>query len=85
MAGPHPMRGALDAPLAADGVPLPARDADGRLRSPCICVCTMDAASGLCRGCLRRIDEIAGWGSASDAAKADIWRALVQRRRAGAA
>ena len=29
--------------------------------SPCIKVCVLDRASGLCRGCLRTIDEVAGW------------------------
>ena len=29
--------------------------------SPCISVCRMDAASGLCEGCLRTLDEIAAW------------------------
>jgi uncharacterized protein len=32
--------------------------------SPCINVCEMDQKSGLCRGCLRTIDEIVAWGSA---------------------
>ncbi|MCE4556618.1 DUF1289 domain-containing protein [Roseateles cellulosilyticus] len=34
------------------------------VRSPCVNVCVMDAASGWCRGCARRLDEIAGWGTA---------------------
>ena len=29
--------------------------------SPCIGVCTLDPATSLCRGCLRSIEEIAGW------------------------
>ena len=29
--------------------------------SPCINVCRMDAASGLCEGCARTLAEIAGW------------------------
>ena len=48
--------------------------------SPCIDVCRMDPASGLCEGCLRTIDEIAGWGSASDARKRLILAAIAQRR-----
>ena len=31
------------------------------VKSPCISVCTMDEASGLCLGCYRTIDEIQGW------------------------
>ena len=35
------------------------------IASPCINVCQMDPASGLCRGCFRTLDEIAQWGSYS--------------------
>ena len=38
-------------------------DSAGVLPSPCISVCRMDPASGLCQGCLRTIDEIVAWGS----------------------
>jgi predicted Fe-S protein YdhL (DUF1289 family) len=31
------------------------------LETPCIDVCDMDGASGLCLGCGRTIDEIASW------------------------
>jgi uncharacterized protein len=41
--------------------------------SPCINVCRMDAATGLCEGCLRTIGEIAGWSKLDDAAKLAIW------------
>lgn len=49
--------------------------------SPCINVCSMDAATGLCRGCLRNIDEIVAWGTASDAYKRRVW-AQIERRQA---
>jgi predicted Fe-S protein YdhL (DUF1289 family) len=29
--------------------------------SPCISVCRIDSATGLCEGCLRTLDEIADW------------------------
>lgn len=29
--------------------------------SPCINVCQLDPETNLCRGCLRSLDEIAGW------------------------
>jgi len=48
--------------------------------SPCIDVCRMDAKSGLCEGCLRTVDEIAGWAAATDAQKAHILAAVAQRR-----
>ncbi|MBM3390355.1 MAG: DUF1289 domain-containing protein [Betaproteobacteria bacterium] len=48
--------------------------------SPCIDVCRMDAQSGLCEGCLRTIDEIAGWAAAPDERKILILAAVAQRR-----
>ncbi|MBH9575415.1 DUF1289 domain-containing protein [Inhella sp. 1Y17] len=52
------------------------------LPSPCINVCKMDAAGRFCLGCARRIDEIAGWGQASEARKREIWQQLPARRAA---
>jgi len=46
--------------------------------SPCINVCRMEA--GLCVGCLRTIDEIAGWAMAGDDDKRRILAAVAQRR-----
>ena len=48
--------------------------------SPCINVCRMDAASGLCEGCLRTIDEIVDWGTLDDDDKRAVWQRLEQRR-----
>ncbi len=53
--------------------------------SPCINVCRMDARSGWCEGCLRTLDEIAGWSVFSDEQKRAVWRVLPQRREAAAA
>ena len=52
----------------------------GAVRSPCVNVCRMSAATGLCEGCLRTIDEIAAWGQLSDAARLQVWQQLHQRR-----
>ncbi|MDB5732140.1 MAG: hypothetical protein JWQ03_2035 [Variovorax sp.] len=49
--------------------------------SPCVSVCRMNAASGLCEGCWRTIDEIAGWSRMDDAGKRAVWRHI--ERRAG--
>lgn len=49
--------------------------------SPCINVCKMDDQSGLCQGCLRTLDEIAGWGRADDAARLAILAAVARRRQ----
>jgi len=48
--------------------------------SPCINVCQMDAATGWCRGCARRMDEIAGWGSAAPALQQQVLHQLPPRR-----
>lgn len=47
--------------------------------SPCRDVCTMDPASGYCLGCLRTIDEIAGWSAYDDAGKRRVWSTLPAR------
>lgn len=48
--------------------------------SPCINVCRMDAASGLCLGCFRTLDEIAGWSRADDGERLSILAAVARRR-----
>jgi len=50
--------------------------------SPCISVCRMDAATGLCEGCYRTLDEIAQWSGASEEDKLAIWNELLRRAAA---
>ena len=57
-------------------------DAQRGVASPCINVCRMDAASGLCEGCLRTLDEIAAWGTMDDGDKRVVWQRLELRRAA---
>jgi predicted Fe-S protein YdhL (DUF1289 family) len=45
----------------------------------------MDAASGLCEGCFRTIDEIAHWGLYDDDEKRTLVAALPSRRAAAGA
>lgn len=47
--------------------------------SPCVSVCRMDSASGLCEGCLRTLDEIAAWSRMADADKRVVWQQIMQR------
>ena len=47
--------------------------------TPCIKVCTLDRASGLCTGCGRDIDEIARWSRMSDDERTLIMAGLPQR------
>jgi uncharacterized protein len=48
--------------------------------SPCNSICRIDPASGLCEGCLRTLDEIAGWGTMNAVDKRRIWALLPERR-----
>jgi uncharacterized protein len=49
------------------------------IESPCIKVCTLDAASGRCLGCGRTVDEIARWSAMSATERARIMDALPAR------
>ena len=55
------------------------REAAGPVPSPCVSVCRMDAASGLCEGCLRTLDEIAAWSRLADDGKRQVWDQLERR------
>ena len=57
----------------------------GFVRSPCIGLCLMNAQTGWCEGCLRTIEEIVAWGSATDANKRAVWVELKRRAADGAA
>jgi len=48
--------------------------------SPCVNVCQMDEMTGLCRGCFRTLEEIAGWSRFGDDGKLDILSAVNRRR-----
>jgi uncharacterized protein len=50
--------------------------------SPCLGICLMDPATRTCRGCLRTVDEIAGWYGATPAEKRAILVRLDARRAA---
>jgi len=50
------------------------------LPSPCTKDCKLDPATGLCRGCLRTIEEIVRWGGATETEKARTLAAVAQRR-----
>lgn len=50
------------------------------LASPCVSVCRMDPLRQLCEGCLRTLDEIAAWGTLSEAGRLQVWSAIEQRR-----
>lgn len=47
--------------------------------SPCISVCRMNEASGLCEGCLRTLEEIASWSTLGEAGKRKVWSSIGWR------
>jgi uncharacterized protein len=51
-----------------------------RMLSPCIKVCTIEAATGLCVGCARTLAEIAAWSALSEGERARIMTELPARR-----
>ena len=53
---------------------------DDQVPSPCINVCVMDPANGVCTGCLRTLDEIAAWSVLDADAKRAILAAIGERR-----
>ena len=50
--------------------------------SPCVSVCRLDEASGLCVGCHRTLAEIGAWSRMSDEAMRQVWL-LIQQRLSG--
>jgi predicted Fe-S protein YdhL (DUF1289 family) len=50
--------------------------------SPCVNVCVMDEARGLCRGCHRTLDEIARWSVMSDGEKRAVLARVDARKGA---
>jgi predicted Fe-S protein YdhL (DUF1289 family) len=50
--------------------------------SPCINVCRMNDATGLCEGCLRTLDEIACWSGYTREEKLAVRARAEARRRA---
>lgn len=49
------------------------------IATPCVKVCIVDGASGLCLGCWRTLSEIGGWSGLSDAERERIMAELPAR------
>lgn len=47
--------------------------------SPCVSICRMDPASGLCEGCCRTIEEIAAWSQLDAERKRAVWGRIGER------
>ena len=55
------------------------------VKSPCVEICQINAARGLCIGCHRTLDEIARWSEMSDTERRSVLTRLPARKRAGEA
>lgn len=55
-------------------------DNDPAVNSPCVGVCTMNAATELCAGCYRTIEEIRQWWDMSEEQRAELIYQLEQRQ-----
>ena len=49
------------------------------IKTPCVKVCFVDPAAGLCVGCFRTMGELGRWTTYSDAEREVILAALPQR------
>jgi hypothetical protein len=52
-----------------------------QMDTPCVKVCVFDPGSGLCSGCGRTLEEIAGWANLSDEERRRIMAELPERMR----
>ena len=52
------------------------------METPCVEICKIDQATGLCRGCGRTIAEITGWASMSSDERRRIMSELADRKAA---
>jgi len=50
------------------------------MKSPCNKVCIIDERTGLCKGCLRTLDEIGRWGAMDDAQREQVLAQLEKRK-----
>ncbi|MGD2141458.1 MAG: DUF1289 domain-containing protein [Burkholderiales bacterium] len=52
------------------------------VESPCVNVCQIDSATGLCFGCMRSMDEIANWLEMTNEEKRQVLDRIEQRKAA---
>ena len=50
------------------------------METPCINVCELDEALGVCLGCGRTLAEIAGWGAMTPAERRRVMAELTARK-----
>jgi predicted Fe-S protein YdhL (DUF1289 family) len=52
------------------------------IQSPCINICMIDPRAGLCAGCGRTLDEVAGWSTMAAPERARVMAELPARMAA---
>jgi uncharacterized protein len=50
------------------------------IKTPCVKVCVVDGETGLCMGCYRQLNEVAGWAKLTDAEREAIMAELPSRK-----
>ena len=58
----------------------PDSSANAPMETPCINICMLDRASGLCVGCGRTVEEIARWSTMGEAERKRIMTELASRK-----
>jgi predicted Fe-S protein YdhL (DUF1289 family) len=53
--------------------------ANVQVSTPCVKLCKIDPATGVCSGCLRTLAEIKAWGGMSEARRLAVMRVLASR------
>ncbi|WP_417468929.1 DUF1289 domain-containing protein [Maricaulis sp.] len=56
--------------------------AETPIKTPCVKVCFVDPAAGLCVGCFRTLEELGRWTKYSDAERETLLATLPQREAA---
>ncbi|MFH0735548.1 MAG: DUF1289 domain-containing protein [bacterium] len=51
-----------------------------KIESPCVKNCELNFKTKLCKGCLRTMDEITGWGLFSEKQKEKVLKLIAARR-----
>jgi len=51
------------------------------METPCVKICALDPATGLCSGCGRSLEEIGAWLNLSDAERRRIMAELPERMK----
>lgn len=68
--------------MSSNAIPVPPGPPRS-IATPCVKVCVVDGATGLCFGCRRTLSEIGGWSGFTDEERARIMAELPGREAVG--